>query len=240
MDTPALSSLPEPRLITFDFGDTLVTSEPEYLERMAMGLTELGHPRSVGEVKAAYFEADLIAAEELIPRAPFTPEAFRQTFSAGFFRSLGLLDHAAELGPPLTKWLIELRPKRVLIPGALELLTRLSEAGYPLGIISNNDGNTREKCESVGIAKYFFFILDSTIEGVMKPDQRIFHKALKTAGVKPFETLHVGDLWGCDILGARAAQIPAVWLGNDVVDPQPVAGTMRIKRLLELLDAVKL
>ncbi|HUT52495.1 MAG TPA: HAD family hydrolase [bacterium] len=240
MDTPALSSLPEPRLITFDFGDTLVTSEPEYLERVAMGLTELGHPRSVGEVKAAYFEADLIAAEELIPRAPFTADDFRRAFSTGFFRSLGLLEKAAELGPPLTKWLIELRPRRVLVPGGRELLARLSEAGYPLGIISNNDGNTREKCESVDIAKYFFFILDSTLEGVMKPDPRIFQKALRTAGVRPFETLHVGDLWGCDCLGARAAAIPAVWLGNDIVNPQPVPGTMRINSLLELLDAIKL
>ena len=240
MDAPALPCLPEPRLITFDFGDTLVTSEPEYLERMALGLTELGEPRSVEEVKAAYFEADLMAAERLIPRAPFTPEDFRRAFSAGFFRSLGLLEKAAELGPPLTKWLIELRPRRVLVPGARELLARLSDAGYPLGIISNNDGNTREKCESVDIARYFLFILDSTIEGVMKPDPRIFRKALRTANVRPFQTLHVGDLWGCDCLGARAALVPAAWLGNDIVNPLPVPGTMRINSLLELLQYIKL
>jgi putative hydrolase of the HAD superfamily len=240
MSDNTLSSLPEPRLITFDFGDTLVTSEPSYLERISLGLSDLGHPRSLEEVRAAYFAADYITAEELLPTAPFTPEEFRNIFSGGFFKNLGLEKEAEELSPPLTKWLVELRPKRVMIPGAMELIERLHEAGYPMGIISNNDGYTKEKCEDVGIAEYFFFVLDSTREQIMKPDPRIFRKALATAGVKPFETLHVGDLWGCDVMGAWASGIPAAWLANDLIEPAPAEETMRINGLLELLEVIEL
>lgn len=240
MELDELSSLPKPGLITFDFGDTIVTSQPSYLERIAMGLTRLGFARSIEEVRKAYFLADLFTAERLIIEMPFSPEKFRETFSSRFFKEMGQLDELPELGPKLAKWLVEFRPRRVMVPGAAELLERLQEAGYPLAIISNNDGNTHKKCEDVGIAQHFRFILDSTIEGCMKPDSRFFMKAVNRAGVGPGQILHVGDLWGCDVMGARAAGIPALWLGNDVVNPEPLAGTGRIRHLLELLDMIEL
>jgi len=229
----------EPRFITFDFGDTLVTSAPSYLARTTLGLKELGHELTEDEVKTAYFKADLSTAEGLLPRAPFTSEEFREMFGAYFFKYMGLEQEAAELGPPLLKILTELRPERVMMPGARELLERLHEMGYPMGIISNNDGFTRDKCEAVGIADYFMFILDSTQEEMMKPDPRLFKKAVLTAGVAAETILHVGDLWGCDVMGARAAGIPAVWLRNDLVSPEPVPGARKVYKLLEMLEFIK-
>ena len=224
-----------PRFVTFDFGDTLVTSEPPYLERMAQALTELDCPRTLTEVQRAYFNADLSAAQELLPRAPFTPDEFRHAFSRDFLAGLGLLGREEEVGLPLAKKLIEARPRRVTMPGAGDLILRLHDRGYRLGIVSNNDGCTREKCREVGIEPFFSFILDSTLEGIMKPDPRIFARALEQAGAEPAEVLHVGDLYGCDILGARAAGIPAVWLGNDLIEPPPIPGVQRINSLPELL-----
>ena len=139
------------------------------------------------------------------------------------------------VGLPLAKKLIEARPRRVTMPGAGDLILRLHDRGYRLGIVSNNDGCTREKCREVGIEPFFSFILDSTLEGIMKPDPRIFARALEQAGAEPAEVLHVGDLYGCDILGARAAGIPAVWLGNDLIEPPPIPGVQRINSLPELL-----
>jgi len=228
-----------PRLITFDFGDTIVTSAPSYLERIAQSLSELGHSRTYDEVRRAYFMADLLAAAELLRKAPFSPDEFRESFSGNFFRELGLEKEAPEIAPPLYSMLRRLRPERVMVPGARELIERLHQAGYPMAVISNNDGFTREKCRDVGIADFFLFIMDSTIEGVMKPDPRIFLKALARANLKSNQVLHVGDLWGCDVLGARAAGIPGVWLKNDVVDPEPAPGSARIENPLELLDMLE-
>lgn len=224
-----------PKLITFDFGDTLVTSDPPYLDRMALALGELGCPRSLAEVTRAYFQADLTVATELLPQAPFFPEEFQARFSAAFFAELGLSAEAPRLRGPMQQKLIELRPRRVMMPGAGELILRLHSQGYRLGIVSNNDGRTREKCRSVGIEHFFSFILDSTQEGVMKPDPRIFSRALKLEGAEAAEVLHVGDLYGCDVMGAAAAGIPAVWLGNDLISPPAVPGCRRINGLLELL-----
>jgi HAD superfamily hydrolase (TIGR01549 family) len=229
----------EPRLITFDFGDTLVSSEPSYLSRTAQHLCELGYEYTEDEVKRAYFRADITSAEVLLPQAPFTDEEFREVFGSSFFKFLGLEREAPIVGPKLLRKLVEFRPRRVTVPGALEVLERLHDLGYPLGVVSNNDGFTRDKCEAVGIAKYFLFILDSTLEGMMKPDPRIFAKACHTAGVTPETVLHVGDLWGCDIMGARSAGMPAVWLGNDLISPAPLTGAVRIDKLLGLLDLVQ-
>ncbi|MFO8057408.1 MAG: HAD family hydrolase [bacterium] len=229
----------EPRLISFDFGDTLVTAEPSYLERVWQGLRELGHPRELDEVKTAYLNADIKTASELIPKAPFSREEFEQTFSGCFFYELGLLEQAADISPPLTQRLVELRPKRVMMPGALGVLARLHEQGYPLAIISNNDGYTREKCRAVGIEDYFFLILDSTVEGINKPDPRIYQKALMSAGLRPPEVLHVGDLWGCDVLGARNLGMKAVWLANPLVTPEPLEDVKNISRLEELLELIR-
>jgi HAD superfamily hydrolase (TIGR01509 family) len=204
-----------------------------------LGLAELGCRFSEDEVKRAYFLADVRAAEELLPRAPFSPEAFREAFGRAFFEELGLLDRAEKVGPALMEKLISFRPARVLMPGARELLDRLHEMGYALGIISNNDGFTREKCAAAGIEDSFLFILDSTVEGVMKPDPRIFAKALGLARVQPQDVVHVGDLWGCDIMGARAMGMKAVWLGNDLIAPKPLPGAQRIDRLLDLLGLIQ-
>jgi len=229
----------DPRLITFDFGDTLVTSVPSYLERTARGLGELGHPFTVDQVRTAYFKADVSAAETLLPRAPFKNEEFEQMFSAYFFKHLGLEDKAAALGPPLLKILVELRPDRVMVDGAKELLERLADRGYPMGIISNNDGFTREKCEAVKIDGYFLFILDSTKERMVKPDPRFFLSAAAKAGVPTSTIIHVGDLWGCDVMGARAAGVGAVWLANQLISPDPMPGAYKINKLIELLDLLK-
>lgn len=227
-----------PRLITFDFGDTLVTSQPPYLERIAMGLTELGFPRSMPEVESAYHRADFRHSRRMLALAPFDNATFEEGFGQTLFEELGLPGDHRELRPRLKNWLLDFRPERVLMPGCRELLDRLAARGFRLGIISNNDGNTREKCAVVDIDRYFQFILDSTLERVMKPDRRIFDRALQQGGYAAAETLHVGDLWGCDILGAHAAGIPAAWLTSPYVQPPELPGVYRIGRLLDLFEVI--
>lgn len=226
----------KPRLITFDFGDTLVTSAPPYLERIALGLVELGFARSAKEVMAAFHRSDLKHSARMLQRAPFDNAAFQTGFAETLFDELNLSGDQAELYQQLSRWLIDFRPRRELMPGAGELLDRLKRRGYRLGVISNNDGNTRQKCAEVDIETYFEFILDSTLEGVMKPDGRIFAKALKLGAAPAEETLHVGDLWGCDILGAHAAGLWAAWLSNPYVSPDPVDRVWTLDKLLDLLE----
>ena len=55
-------------------------------------------------------------------------------------------------------------------------------------------------------------LFDSCDEGVEKPDPRFFHIALDRTSSRPETTVHVGDLYHVDVVGARAAGIGAILL----------------------------
>jgi putative hydrolase of the HAD superfamily len=55
-------------------------------------------------------------------------------------------------------------------------------------------------------------VIDSALVGFEKPDPRIFATALTRTASDPARTVHVGDVYAADVLGARAAGLPAVLL----------------------------
>jgi putative hydrolase of the HAD superfamily len=95
-----------------------------------------------------------------------------------------------------------------------ESLERLRQAGLKLGVVSNSDGRVEQALEAAQLRHYFDVIVDSALVGVEKPDPRIFHAALDALGVAPEEALYVGDMYEIDVVGARAAGLDAVLLGQ--------------------------
>ena len=226
-------------MITFDFGDTLVSSDPPYLARIWMALKDLGIERTRQEVERAYHLADWKVSEKLLKEGNFVPEYYQREIGITLLKQLEIEGDYRQLLSELAEWLVGFRPERVLMPGALELVKTLKEKGYTLGIISNNDGRTREKCRAVGIEEFFDFILDSTLEGMVKPDPRFFQKALRLGKAQPDQSLHIGDLWGSDILGARATGIPAVWLRNSYLSPEEMEKVVWVNNLEKVLELVE-
>lgn len=90
-------------------------------------------------------------------------------------------------------------------------LERLRGAGLRLVVVSNANGTVQAQMDRMGLLPFFDHVLDSAVEGVEKPDPRIFEAALARAGGRREATLHVGDLYHVDVVGARAAGI-AAWL----------------------------
>ena len=89
---------------------------------------------------------------------------------------------------------------------------------YKLGIVSNFYGNLERVCEDLGIRDLFGCIVDSSCEGVLKPDPRIFQAALDITGVRPEEAVFVGDNPGRDMEGARRVGMPHVLLAGEAID----------------------
>ena len=75
------------------------------------------------------------------------------------------------------------------------------------------------------------------IVGFEKPDPRIFHHALRVAGASPETTLHVGDLYDADVVGARAAGVHALLL--DPFGDWPDVDCERATDLGVLLDRLR-
>jgi len=97
-------------------------------------------------------------------------------------------------------------------PDVVPVLQRLRASGRKLVVVSNANGRIRAALERVGLAVHVDLVVDSQEEGVEKPDPRIFQRALERAGARPESTLHVGDLFHTDVVGARGAGLRAVLL----------------------------
>jgi len=123
---------------------------------------------------------------------------------------------------------------RSVLPGTLELLDQLKEEGFKLGIISNNDGRTEEKCVEVGIRNYFDIIADSTNVGMIKPDARFFHFALNQLKLLPSDAIYIGDLYGSDVLGGINAGLDVLWMNNRGVEKLDDTQVLEVNNLSEI------
>jgi HAD superfamily hydrolase (TIGR01549 family) len=162
-------------------------------------------------MERAYLEADWRSAASLLERNPFPQDAWRGLFAAVMIEILGVKRDMRSVMKQLSEQMSLIKPARKLIPGAKHFLDYCRQHNIKLGLLSNNDGRTREKCRDVEIEDYFDDILDSTVEGLIKPNPGFFRLALERIGVGASDVLHVGDLLGCDVLGAQKAGIKAAW-----------------------------
>lgn len=122
------------------------------------------------------------------------------------------------------------------LPGRREALERIRSLGYRMAVVSNSDGTMRQTVSRIGFAHLFDGLIDSTVVGFEKPDPRIFDVALETIGARPERTVHVGDLYAADVVGARAAGVHAVlldpWADWPEVDCPKVADLTELAALL--------
>lgn len=89
----------------------------------------------------------------------------------------------------------------------------------PVGIVSNNSGTAAEQMVDAGVCQVgpgplteAVVVIDSTLEGVAKPDPAIFTPALEALGTAPERTLYIGDTYHADVVGAQAGRLPIVQL----------------------------
>ncbi len=121
-----------------------------------------------------------------------------------------------------------------VLPGVREALRALREVGLQLVVVSNSDGTVESGLTAQGLRPYFDAVLDSHVVGFEKPDSRIFLRALEVSDANPERTLHVGDLYEIDVVGARAAGLHALlldpygdWVGVDCARLPDLASLQR-------------
>ncbi|MCI4351370.1 MAG: HAD family hydrolase [Thermoplasmata archaeon] len=123
-------------------------------------------------------------------------------------------------------------------PETIEVLGTLRRRGLPLHLVSNNTEHLFETLRRLGWGEWFESVTYSQEAGAAKPDPRIFGLALDRAGRAPGEAVHVGDRWDADILGARAAGIPAVWVERSGQEPPRDGPRVRdLRGVLSYLDS---
>ncbi len=119
-----------------------------------------------------------------------------------------------------------------VLAGVRPGLERLRGAGLRLAAVSNSNGTLLCLFDRLGFTPLFEVILDSQVEGIEKPDPRLFHLALERLGAPAGDALHAGDFYHVDVLGARAAGIRPVLV--DEAGLYPDADCPRVASLAEL------
>jgi len=117
---------------------------------------------------------------------------------------------------------------------ALEALRGL---GMPLGILSNFGTGLEELLRDRGLRDYFDFLVVSALVGVAKPDPAIFDHAVTAAKQPRSRLLYVGDHFGDDAGGARAAGLDVALI--DRADRHGDKPCARIHSLLDLLRYIR-
>ncbi len=165
--------------------ETLAAAEPRAKLRL-----DTGDKAQVSDRERGWLYFDLILTEAGVPLSDRTDAALAD------LNAYHTVNNLWEYVPPD-------------VPPALDALKHL---GLRLVVVSNANGKLRELMERLDLARRFDVMLDSAVEGVEKPDPRLFRIALDRAGARPETTAHVGDLYHIDVLGARAAGLRAVLL----------------------------
>ncbi|MGH2807722.1 MAG: HAD family hydrolase [Actinomycetota bacterium] len=222
-------------VVFFDVGLTLLRPHPSFAELFAATCREGGpdvSPEAVEEVQSrlAPHLMDL-AAESGVDKPTLSAEASRRFWTylyRRFLDELGL-DHA------LVDRLYAVFSSSAsykLFDDVLPTVTALEDAGYRLGLISNFEHWLEEMLIELEIGHRFDPVVISALEGIEKPDPRIYELALARAGVAPPGAVHVGDTPSADVEPAAQVGITPVLL--DRYDRYPNADGHRIATLQEL------
>ena len=115
-------------------------------------------------------------------------------------------------------------------------LVALRGRGLRLVVVSNANGTLRKHMDRLDLTKRFDVVLDSADEGVEKPDPRFFEIALARSGAAKDTTIHVGDLYYVDVMGARSAGLRGVLV--DEANLRPDADCPRVRSLDELVKRI--
>ena len=108
-------------------------------------------------------------------------------------------------------------------------LRRLRACGLTLAVVSNANGTVGKAFARAGLRECFDAIADSGVEGVEKPDPRFFDIVLQRTRSRAETTLHVGDLYHVDVVGARRAGLGAL-----LYDPDDLYGAFDVTRVRSL------
>jgi putative hydrolase of the HAD superfamily len=94
--------------------------------------------------------------------------------------------------------------------GAVEVLRYLKENGYKTGLLSNCSSETVNVWSKTKLAPFVDVTVFSAIEGIMKPDPRIFRTALKRLDVSAKESLYIADGMSGELTTASKLGMQAV------------------------------
>ena len=231
------------RAVCFDLDGTLRYSRPTFAEAFFDIATSLGVSYSPGSRRHAsrwlhYYWAkseELVSDRELYAGQD---EAFWRNHARLLLEVLDCApQQAIELAPVASQRMAdEFKPEDCVFPDVPQALQELKSAGFSLAVLSNRSKPYVDQLENLSLASYFDFAMHAGEVGGWKPDVFIFERAAERMGIRPEQSLYVGDNYYADVVGASRAGMKPV-----LVDPEglfPEADCPIIRKIGDLPELI--
>lgn len=196
-----------PRAILLDFYGTVVEEAGEPIVQVCNEIVEASSKTPTSEEVSAYWSRVFGEACSNSHGSAFQCE--RELEQASLQEVLTHFDADLD-SAQLTQNLYEYWTRPMIFQESRDVLAMCS---VPVCLVSNVDN-----ADLASALKYSNLSFDMivTSEGcrAYKPRPEMFEKALSLLGLSSEEVLHVGDSLSCDVRGAKAQGIPALWINK--------------------------
>ena len=227
--------------VFFDAGETLVHPHPTFPDLFALILRREGHDVDEATIRErihVVFDRFRQAAEtnELWTTSAERSRRFWHDVYGIFLRNLGIDDGDALIDRIYAEF-TDLA-NYALFDDVVPVLEELRAAGLRLGVVSNFEEWLEQLLDELDVIGYFGVRVISGVEGMEKPDPRIFRLAMARAGVRPEESVYVGDNPEFDVGPAAAVGMQPVLI--DRRERFPDAEGLRITSMDQLAEVLEL
>jgi putative hydrolase of the HAD superfamily len=214
--------MPTYRAVFFDAGETLVHPHPSFPDLFAGALAEEGlqvDPALVRRRLHLISDRFVKAADEgeLWSVSPETSRSFWASVYRDFVGELGL-PFGDGLAERLYRTFTDLANYR-LFDDVIGTLERLHAGGMLLGVVSNFEDWLEGLLDLLGVTAFVDVRVISGVEGVEKPNHRMFLLALERSGVPAEHAVYVGDSPTFDVEPAAAVGMLAVLIDRHGAHP---------------------
>jgi len=207
------------KAVFFDLYYTLVRYDPTREQQQIAALKEHGIETDTRTMCAALHLADMFfyqenARDAIYKRPEHEKLAFFEEYEGIVLEEAGFDDVPEETALAIVQKLHQAKKKLVFYDDVRPAFAELKSRGIKLGLITNAE-QSQAPFEALGLYDHIDYIITSPDEGIGKPAHHIFWAALRKAGVKASEAIHVGDQYDIDIVGAQGVGIKALLLDRN-------------------------
>jgi len=234
-----------PRAIIFDLFQTLVFFDASKLPVVEVGAKQ--RPSTIVDLpeRLAHFDPNLTARDFLASIEKVGRELSAEKRATGreissrerFERALRVAtegsatavhDRLASVADGLVDAHMGALAAAVYCPQDRHQLLEALGAKYLIGLLSNFDhGPTAHiLLDRLGLSRWLAEPVVSDDVGYCKPAPQIFHLTCERLGVSPEEAVFVGDSMEADVLGAAAAGLTPIWVGDAAEDKGPAVAVV--------------
>jgi putative hydrolase of the HAD superfamily len=195
-------SATEPVAVTavlFDFGGVILTSPLE-----AFDAYEHRQGLPAGVIRRINQTDPHTNAWAKLERGDVAPDGFATLFRAEAAAA------GVDIDPYEVLALLVGEPRPVMV----EALHRLRAAGLPIGLLTNNIAPMPREGELGQVLALFDCVVESSVEGIRKPEPEIYRRALERLGVPAASCAYLDDL-GVNLKPARSLGLHTI----KVADP---------------------